>query len=111
MEFNKWIMNLVLGALLAAGCARDRSGSGTATAEQAATELPADVAQSELEKRAQQFAQLSRRLPGRSEQEHRALMADVFRQLHDTLPLIKPQDQNGGFEQQRAMLMNASDRL
>src|SRR5688572_9243718 len=99
------LASVVLGLLSTiVGCARNQSGNAGASAEQAATELPADVAQSELERRVQQFAQLSRRLPGRSEQEHRALMADAFGQLHDTLPLINQGDQNGGFEQQRAIL-------
>ena len=100
-------------ALAAAGCPKQRS---TMRGPPEVNPLPpvqrsAEVRVDELGERARQFAQTAQRLPGRSLDEHRALVQQAFADLAQTLPILVGPNPTGVQRQQTQVVESSRSQL
>ena len=111
---NNTYATLTVIAVLMIGCAKKNTATMDAKAPanpqpQMNNSVPQRV--DELKGLAGQFDELSRRLPGRDENEHRAVMAEVFARLAEMLPMLQGPDPSGAFRVQLRTIEDARQRL
>jgi hypothetical protein len=111
---NNTYVKLTVIAVVMTGCAK----KNTATMDpkvpanpqpQMNDSVPQRV--TDLRRLSAQFNELAQRLPGRDENEHRAVMGDVFARLAEILPMLQGPDPSGAFRVQLRTIEDARQRL
>ncbi len=65
----------------------------------------------ELQAQARRLSEIAHQLPGRSDQQHRQLMAQTFAQLTQLLPLLGGPEQSGSFQRARHVIEASRTQL
>ena len=105
---------MALTLVLAGGCGKKTEPTIGAAPEmnpEPSVDGDAAVRSDELTRGARELAELSRRLPGRSPQEHRGLMRDVFANLSQTLRLLVGPEPGGMYRQQLRIIETTREQL
>jgi hypothetical protein len=105
---------VVLAALaLGAGCVKQRPtmSKPPGAENQAGGGRAARFQPQELDRKAGQFAEIARRLPGTSAEQHRHLMRQAFTLLAAALPLTVGPNRGGVFEHQLSVVNDARAQL
>src|SRR5687768_13933828 len=99
-------------ALGGAGCVKQRPTMSKPPPAQNRPGAPAARYQpQELDRKAGQFAEVARRLPGNSAAQHRDLMRQAFTLLAEALPLAAGPNRGGVFEHQLSVVNDARAQL
>ena len=112
---NRGLKPLALGLALAfcAGCPK-RQGTMRPPPQlnpPPRVEASAEARASELEELSRHFEETAQRLPGRTPEEHRAIMQQVFAALARILPVLQGPNPDGAFRQQLRIVESARTQL
>ena len=106
---------VVTGLLVvsACGCAKRRSTMGAAPEVNPGpkVEAKAGARADELSERSRKFDETVQQLPGRTPEEHRRAMREVFTELSQILPLLYGPNPSGVFRQQLRVVESARTQL
>jgi hypothetical protein len=100
-------------ALLAGGCAKNKSTMGAAPEPNPVPKVQAsaDARADELKNRSQKFDETVQQLPGRTPEEHRRAMQQVFTELAQILPMLYGPNPSGVFRQQLRVVESSRTQL
>jgi len=107
----KWVAAMVVSIVAAGGCAGQRPGTPPQPTPPPRVASDPVVRVQTLSRLADSFARISNELPGSDAREHRRLMAELFAQLEEILPILQGADGGAGFRQQIQIIRDAQAEL
>jgi len=111
----RWMALAVLSCIVAAGCAKNARPSAAATLPASQPSISAssaaDIRVGEISRLSEDYASLSQQLPGRTSEEYRQVMRNVFDQLDQILSLLTDPRSDLVFRQHLMVLEDARAQL
>jgi hypothetical protein len=111
--FVSYILAASVAAASSAGCAKKRSTMGPAPDlnPEPKVEANAGARADELAERSRAFDETVQQLPGRTPEEHRRVMQQVFAELSQILPMLYGRNPSGVFRQQLRVVESSRRQL